>query len=47
MRRDVFGSESSKVFNDDLNEMIKKFDADNPNIYNHSNDIKIQTENGK
>ena len=27
--------------------MIKKFDLDNPDIYNHTNEIKIQTEKGK
>jgi hypothetical protein len=27
--------------------MLNKFDPDNPDIYNHTNEIKIQTENGK
>ena len=36
-----------EFFNEDLKEMLKKFDTNDVNIYNHTNDIQIQTERGK
>lgn len=36
-----------EFFNEDLKEMKKKFDTNDKTIYNHTNDIQIQTERGK